>query len=59
LESYTNPRDKIKCIMVMKSIIKEDILEFYNGQEHQLTMDNELPILIYILIMCHLEDIIS
>jgi len=35
----------------MKSIIKEDILEFYNGQEHQLTMDNELPILIYILVM--------
>jgi hypothetical protein len=50
LEKLWNPRDKLKCLMMMQSLMRSSVVEFYRGREELSSMDDELPIVIFIVL---------
>ena len=49
-----SPREKLKCIMMMKSMMKASVIDFHSAKEELASMDDELPIIIYIILYNYL-----
>ncbi len=50
------PREKLGAFLMMHSLMKSAVVDFHKGKEEVCSMDEELPILIYILVQCKLEN---
>lgn len=37
--------------MMMRSMMRAEVIDFHNGKEELLSMDDELPVVIYIILM--------
>jgi len=54
--SLKAPREKLGALLMMHSLMKSAVVDFHKGKEEVCSMDEELPILIYILLQCKLEN---
>ncbi len=44
---------------MMHSFMKSSVVEYHKGREEILSMDEELPIMIYVVLMSKVENIVS
>jgi len=49
IQEYTNPRDKLNCINECFNRIKTTVVDHYKGKVEIETMDDILPIFIYVI----------
>lgn len=54
IDKVSNPRDKLRCIQHMLCQLKAAVYESIN--EELVTMDDELPIIIYIVLMSEFQS---
>lgn len=59
LSQCKSPREKLDCITMMNSQMRSDILQFHDMTVELESMDDELPITIYILGYTEVKDMIS
>lgn len=45
--------------MMMRSMMRAGVIDFHNGKEELVSMDDELPILIYIILMSDIKHVFS
>jgi len=50
------PREKLGALLMMHSLMKSAVVDFHKGKEEICSMDEELPILIYVLLNSKLEN---
>jgi hypothetical protein len=50
LEKLWNPREKLNCLLMMQSLMRSCVVDFYKGKEELQSMDDELPITIFIVL---------
>ncbi|KRX10706.1 hypothetical protein PPERSA_08701 [Pseudocohnilembus persalinus] len=55
----SNPREKLKCIMMMRSMMRAGVLDFHSSQEELASMDDELPVVIYIVLMSKISNLLA
>jgi len=53
------PREKLKCCMMMRSMMKAEVIDFHKGKEELVSMDDELPVIIYIVLMCNIKQLMA
>ena len=56
LSSLRSPREKLSVLLMMHSLMKASVVEFHKGKEEITTMDEELPIMIYIILYADVPD---
>lgn len=57
---YCNsPREKLKCTMMMRSMMRAAVIDFHKGTEELASMDDELPIVIYIILYSNIPNIFA
>lgn len=49
ISGLTNPLDKLNCLLKMAALLQTEILDFWKGKLELESMDQELPLLIYVL----------
>jgi len=54
-----SPREKLAVLLMMHSFMKSSVVEYHKGREEIISMDEELPIMIYVVLMCKVENIAS
>jgi len=54
INSVFSPREKLKSIMMMRSLMRAEVIDFYKGKEELVSMDDELPVNIYIVLMSNI-----
>ena len=50
------PKEKLGALLMMHSLMKSAVVDFHRGKEEVCSMDDELPILIYILSQANLKN---
>ena len=50
------PREKLGILLMIHSLMKSAVVDFHKGKEEVYSMDEELPIMIYILLQSKLEN---
>lgn len=50
------PREKLGVLLMMHSLMKSAVVDFHKGKEEVCSMDEELPIMIYILLHAKMEN---
>jgi len=56
LSKLKSPREKLGTLLMMHSLMKSAVVDFHKGKEEVCSMDEELPIMIYILLHARLEN---
>ena len=56
LSKLKSPREKLGTLLMMHSLMKSAVVDFHKGKEEVCSMDEELPIMIYILLHANLEN---
>jgi hypothetical protein len=51
LEKLWNPREKLNALLKTQSLMRSSVVEFFRGKEELSCMDDELPIMIFIVLM--------
>ncbi|EAR86736.2 vacuolar sorting protein 9, VPS9 domain protein (macronuclear) [Tetrahymena thermophila SB210] len=59
IQYVSSPREKLKCTMMMRSMMRAGVIDFHKGREELASMDDELPILIYIILMCNINNLFT
>lgn len=59
LSKLRSPREKLGVLLMMHSLMRSCVVDFYKGKEEVSSMDEELPLLIYILLYCRVEDLVA
>ena len=49
ISGLTTPLDKLNCLLKMAALLQTEILDFWKGKMELESMDQELPLLIYVL----------
>jgi hypothetical protein len=67
--TYVTPLEKINCLLNAMSAMRMTVIDYWRSKEELDTMDDELPIVIYIVVMssvpslaaevCYLQDYIG
>lgn len=57
LPKLKSPREKLGVLLMMHSLMKSAVVDFHKGKEEVYSMDEELPIMIYILLHSQIENI--
>ena len=52
-------RDKFDYIVSSNTLMKMKVIDFYNGKEELSSMDDELPIIIFIVLNCKINNPLS
>lgn len=55
----SSPREKLKCTMMMRSMMRAGVIDFHKGKEELASMDDELPIVIYIILMANIPNLFT
>lgn len=50
IESCSSLRDKFDYIVSSNTLMKMNVIDFYHGKEEIVTMDDELPLLIFVVL---------
>lgn len=50
------PKEKLGALLMMHSLMKSAVVDFHRGKEEICSMDEELPIIIYILTQADLKN---
>ena len=48
---YQNPLEKLNTLLTAMSTMKTEVVDYWNGSEALETMDDELPIIIFVVAM--------
>jgi len=56
LSRLKSPREKLGILLMMHSLMKSAVVDFHKGKEEMYSMDDELPIMIYILLRANLKN---
>lgn len=56
ISSLKSPKEKLGALLMMHSLMKSAVVDFHRGKEEVCSMDEELPILIYILSQANLKN---
>lgn len=59
LESYISPIEKINCLLTTSTAMRTEVVDYYKGKVEISTMDDELPVLIYIYIHSSIKQLAS
>lgn len=59
LKTLQTPYEKLNCLLMMNSMIKTSVSDFYKGKEELNSMDDELPIMIFVISQSKVEDLIA
>ncbi len=51
-----NPREKLGILLMTHSLMRSCVVEFHKGKEEVASMDEELPLMIFILLNSKVED---
>jgi len=57
LVQLKSPREKLTVLLMMHSSMKSYVVNFYKGKEELHSMDDELPIIIYIIVHAQVPDL--
>jgi len=49
ISGLTTPLDKLNCLLKMAALLQTEILDYWKGKLELQSMDQELPLLIYVL----------
>lgn len=52
-----SPKEKLSVLLMMHSLMKSSVVEYHKGKEEIASMDEELPILIYVILCSKLDNI--
>lgn len=52
-----SPKEKLGVLLMMHSLMKSSVVEYHKGKLEIASMDEELPILIYVVLHCQIENI--
>eukprot|EP01017_Pseudomicrothorax_dubius_P028539 TRINITY_DN3392_c0_g1_i7.p1 TRINITY_DN3392_c0_g1~~TRINITY_DN3392_c0_g1_i7.p1 ORF type:complete len:505 (-),score=100.34 TRINITY_DN3392_c0_g1_i7:133-1647(-) len=50
MEKLRNPREKLNCLLMLQSLMRSSVVDYYKGKEELASMDDELPIVIFIVL---------
>ncbi len=56
LSKLKSPREKLGVLLMAHSLMKSAVVDFHKGKEEVCSMDEELPIMIYILLHAKMEN---
>lgn len=59
ISSLKSPREKLGALLMTHSLMKAAVVDYHKGREEVYSMDEELPILIYILLHSKLENMVA
>ncbi len=54
-----SPREKLSILLMAHSLMRSLVVDFYKGKEEIYTMDDELPIIMFILLNSKIENLPS
>lgn len=52
-------RDKFDCVVSSNTLMKMRVIDYYNGKEEIVAMDEELPILIFVVLHTKIPNLMS
>jgi hypothetical protein len=55
--TYETPLDKINCLLTAMSAMRMTVIDYWKSKEELDTMDDELPVVIYIVAMSSVESL--
>lgn len=58
-EMTTSFTDKFDLLVTTNTAMKTTVIEFYKGKEELISMDDELPVLLFILIKCKCKNLFA
>lgn len=44
---------------MMRSMMRASVIDFHKGKEELVSMDDELPVVIFIILQCKIPDIMA
>ena len=56
LEKHTSPVDKLNCILVSTTHMKTTVIDYWKGKQELETMDDQLPVIIFIVFKVSIES---
>lgn len=56
LEKYTSPVDKLNCILESTTHMKTTVIDYWKGKQELETMDDQLPVIIFIVFKVALDS---
>lgn len=59
LKKSSTPREKLTCFLMMNSHMKSAVVDFHRGKFELVSMDDQLPLIIFILVFTETENLIS
>ena len=57
ISKLKTPREKLNVLLMMHSLMKSIVVDFHKGKEELSSMDDELPIIIYIILYARIPNI--
>ncbi len=57
ISKVRSPKEKLGVLLMMHSLMKSSVVEYHKGKLEIASMDEELPILIYVVLHCQIENI--
>jgi hypothetical protein len=57
LPKLKTPREKLNVLLMMHSAMKSSVVDFHHGKEELQSMDDELPIIIYIVMNAKIPEL--
>lgn len=54
-----SPSEQLRIILMASSKLKTSVVEFHKAREELVAMDDELPLIIYIVSQCEVENLAS
>ena len=59
IQNVRNPREKLNSLLMMMSSLKTAIVDFHQSRVELASMDDELPILIYVVTQAKVENLLA
>ena len=57
VKTYQNPLEKLNTLLTAMSTMKTEVVDYWNGSEALETMDDELPIIIFVVTMAKVPNL--
>jgi len=57
ISKVRSPKEKLGVLLMMHSLMKSSVVEYHKGKQEIASMDEELPILIYVVLQCQIDNI--
>jgi len=57
ISKVRSPKEKLAVLLMVNSLMKSSVVEYHQGKQEITSMDEQLPILIYVVLHCQVENI--